>query len=109
MEQGHIREGAFRELVAVQSVKHVTLLGQPGGFALEVCVGEYRRRLATARGALRVFGNLNTAALYLQAIGVDRFEVDSSAFRRGRLRKPRPDRAEALRQTRTRPQQGALL
>lgn len=49
---------------------------QPGGWSLLVCYG-----LAAQRSKqLRVFRKLDTLVLYLQQIGVSRFEVDASSF-----------------------------
>jgi hypothetical protein len=65
--------------------------------------------LGNSRGNLRQFASLNTAVDFLRRVGVARFEVDAEEYERGRTRKPRPDRAEALRGTRTRPRQQSLI
>jgi hypothetical protein len=103
-----IRESALRELRAAGTPVRFRLLGQSGGYTLEVIGEAYRRRLATARGALRVF-TLDSGAAYVRALGVDSFEVDTARYAPGRIRKPRPDRAAALRGTRTRLRQASLL
>lgn len=109
MPEAYVREPVLRELIALQSGVDVRLLGQRGGFTLTVSAGETSRTLSTARGQPRVFASLNTAALYLLGIGVERFKVDAAGFLPARLRKARPDRAAALRLTRTLPRQDALL
>lgn len=106
MNEAYVREPVLRELVALGSTR---LVGCRGGFLVLVLAGETPKTLATARGQPRVFANLNTATVYLKELGVERFEVDSSAFRPERLRKARPDRAAALRLTRTTPRQDTLL
>ncbi|MDW9238623.1 hypothetical protein C7S16_3741 [Burkholderia thailandensis] len=52
---------------------------------------------------------LDNASKYLCGIGLPRFQVDASGFVPGRMRKPRPDRAEALKRTKTGPKQDLLI
>ena len=73
-----------------------------------VRVGISQRVVANAKGNIRLF-SLHSAAAFLNGIGLQRFEIDTSSYLPGRLRKPRPDRAEALRKTRTLPRQSNLL
>lgn len=103
-----LRELVLRELVAIGSVSSVLLVGCRGGFVITVLAGE-TRTLSTARGQPRIFSNLNTATVYLRGLGIERFEVDARGFVPARLRNARPDRAAALRLTRTIPRQSALL
>ena len=64
------------QLVAAGAVRVVVAVGQPGGWTLLVRYG-----LAAQRSKqLRVFRKLDTLVLYLQQIGVSRFEVDASGF-----------------------------
>lgn len=64
------------QLVAAGAVRVVVAVGQPGGWSLLVRYG-----LAAQRSKqLRVFRKLDTLVLYLQQIGVSRFEVDASSF-----------------------------
>lgn len=70
---------------------------------------EEDRTLLTSRDKIRLFASLDTAAAYLRNVGLERFEVDTSKYVPGRLRKPRPDRAEALRRTRTSMRQQPLV
>ena len=54
---------------------------QPGGWMLLVRYGLAERVLAAQRSKqVRVFRKLDTLVLYLQQIGVSRFEVDASGF-----------------------------
>ena len=104
-----IREATLRELISAGSVAAVTATGQHGGFIVSITCGESELLLASARGSTRVFASLNSLAVYLRRLGVSQFEVDSHNYLAGRVRKPRPDRAEALRRTRTSPRQVDLL
>lgn len=73
-----------------------------------VYVGEQERTLETARGSTRLFASLDTVASFVCEVGIPRFDVDMTDYQPGRLRKARPDRSVALKQTRTRMQQQAL-
>lgn len=99
----------LKELVEAGSVRGACLVGQRGGFGVVVRYGMVERTLSSTRGQVRLFASLDTAMPYLKRLGLPRFEVDASSFEPGRLRKPRPDRAEALRKTRTRPTQQKLI
>ena len=69
------------QLVAAGAVRVVVAVGQPGGWTLLVRYGLAERALAAQRSKqLRVFRKLDTLVLYLQQIGVSRFEVDASGF-----------------------------
>lgn len=109
MARETIRETTLRELVEANSIRAATVIGQRGGFIVSVRYGMTERLVASTRGDLRVFPNLTTLAIWLRRIGLSRFDVDTSNFEPGRIRAPRPDRAEALRSTRTRPRQAELL
>jgi len=100
-----IKEITLRELVEASSVRSACVVGQPGGFAVTVRYGEAEKMLASSRGDFRRFASLNTAAEFLRKLGIMKFEVDATNYEPGRLRAPRPDRAEALRRTRTKPKQ----
>lgn len=109
MRPDMIREPTLRELIQADSLSEVYAVGQLGGFALNFRYGGTERLLANARGSIRLFANLTTLAAYLQRLGIDKFEVDATHYAAGRLRAARPDRAEALRNTRTRMRQADLL
>ncbi|EKL3070494.1 hypothetical protein QCL02_003315 [Shigella dysenteriae] len=69
------------QLVAAGAVRVVIAVGQPGGWTLLVRYGLAERALAAQRSKqLRVFRKLDTLVLYLQQIGVCRFEVDATGF-----------------------------
>lgn len=104
-----LREPTVRELIEAGSITTAHAVGRSGGFAVMFRCGAVERCLASARGGVRLFSNLTTLGIYLQRLGISGFEVDMSNYQPGRLRPPRPDRAEALRKTRTRLRQADLL
>lgn len=73
-----------------------------------VHLGSSDKTLATSRGAVRLFASLDTASAFVKDLGIERFEVDMTDHQPGRLRSARPDRAEALRLSRTKMQQQIL-
>ena len=103
--QPTIKEPVLRELVQASPSLAAIVTGQDRGFALSIRLGSTERVLSTTRGGVRMFASLDTAAAFVSDLGILHFEVDMSGHEPGRLRKARPDRAEALRRTRTKPQQ----
>ena len=103
-----MRQQTLRDLVAIGRVTSATVVGLRGGYGIAVRDGPVQRLLATSRGETRLF-TLEAATRFLRDVGLPRFEVDASNYEPGRLRKPRPDRAEALRRTRTNPHQPTLV
>jgi len=103
-----IKEPILRELVRAAEQVQATALGRKQGFALAFKLGALERTLATAKGSIRMFASLDTAGAFVRNLGIDRFEVDMASHEPGRLRRARPDRAEALRATRTKLQQQPL-
>ena len=104
-----IKEATLKELVDAQSVRGARLVAEGSGFGVVVRYGMTERALASTRGRVRLFANLNTAAEFLRRIGLSHFEVDAANYEPGRLRAARPDRALALAKTRTKPKQAALI
>lgn len=80
-----IKEPVLRELVAANSVRSASLVGQMRGFAINVRYGVGERSLATARGEIRLFANLNTAVSFLRKHGLTKFEVDATNYEPARL------------------------
>jgi hypothetical protein len=104
-----IREPVLRELIeASEGSISATVAGRDRGFALVVHLGSSDKILATSRGAVRLFASLDTASSFVKELGIERFEVDMTDHQPGRLRSARPDRAEALRLSRTKMQQQDL-
>ncbi|MGC2163001.1 MAG: hypothetical protein WA634_13900 [Silvibacterium sp.] len=98
---GTIKEPLLRELIQATGQVRASIAGKSKGFALVFHVGGTDKTLLTSRGTIRMFASLNTAAAFVRDLGIPRFEVDMTSHQPGRLRNARPDRAEALRQTRT--------
>lgn len=97
----------LRELAMAKVIKNACLAGVAGGYTITVMQGAELRTLISARGNPRLF-TLANAAKYLSALGVQRFEVDATCFVPGRIRKARPDRAAALKNTQAKLQQPPL-
>jgi len=108
-KQPSVPETVLRELAEAGSIGPVCIKGHPSGFSITVQIGDAEKVLASARNDIRLFASLNTAVGFLQKLGVSKFAVDATDYVPGRLRNPRPDRAEALRKTRTRPAQETLF
>lgn len=76
-----ITHPTLAQLVASGAVRVVVAVGQSNGWILLVRYGLAERALAAQRSKqLRVFRKLDTLVLYLQQIGVSRFEVDAAGF-----------------------------
>jgi hypothetical protein len=103
----HARESVVRELVAAGAL--VRIVGTRGGYLLRAKLGEVVRTLAATRGNERIFVSLDTASSKASEIGAKTFEVDTTHYEAARIRRARPDRAEALRNSRTRPRQQSLV
>lgn len=103
-----IRETVLRELIQASATVGASVVGKGNGFALVFKLGATEKTLVTSRGQVRLFASLDTAGLFVRDVGISRFEVDMSRYEPGRLRSARPDRAAALRLTRTKMQQQPL-
>lgn len=105
-----VTETALRHLIDMEAVKSVTVVGVARGFTVDLSSGTGTpKRLTTVRGKARHFASLDTAGTFLKGLGVTNFSVEMSGYQPGRLRGARPDRAVALRNTRTRFRQQELL
>jgi hypothetical protein len=105
---GEIREAALKALIEANSISGASVYGQRGGFEVRIVCGPYSKTLVAARGGIRLFGSLDTAMAFLRRLGVFCFDVDTTTYEEALLRKPRPDRAAALRQTKTKLKQSDL-
>lgn len=109
MEQQLLRESTVRELVMAGAVQRARVVAYGPGFAVMLTYGTAEGALANKQGDIRLFASLDTVVPFLRRFGLRTFEVDASEYEPGRLRKARPDRAAALRRTRTRPLQSSLI
>jgi hypothetical protein len=103
-----IKEPVLRELIQASEAVSAIVSGRERGFAVLVHLGTSDKLLATSKGAVRLFASLDTACSFVKDLGLERFEVDMSGYQPGRLRSARPDRAEALKLSRTKMQQQDL-
>ena len=109
-----LTESTLRELCAAGAVRELVIVGmRSGGFAIRISYGAIDRQLdkvlGISRGGIRRYASLDTAAAFVRDLGIERFGVDVADYEPGLVRPPRPDRAEALKKTRTTPKQGSLL
>jgi hypothetical protein len=103
-----IREPVLRELIQASAEMSARVVGWDCAFRIIIRVASGEKTLVTSRGSIRLFASLDTAAGFLGDLGMLNFDVDVSHYKAGRLRGPRPDRAEAQRRTRTKMYQQPL-
>jgi hypothetical protein len=107
---GTIKEPVLRELKEASALMGARITGQEKGFAVVFKIGTNGEKvLARQRGGTRLFASLNSAGAFIRDLGLPKFDVDMNGHVPGRLRKARPDRAEAMRRTRTRMHQDSLF
>lgn len=109
-----VSEHTLRELSSAGAAIEAVIAGLPdGGFSIRISYGSpghpIVKTLGTSRRAIRRYGSLDTAASLLCGLSIEKFAVDMRHHRPGLVRPPRPDRAEALKKTRTTPRQASLL
>src|SRR5271157_525736 len=92
-----VTDAMLRDLVAAGVVETITATGKAGGFEVVVKFGNVERVLGNARGAGKVFASLDTIAVQLLRLDIKQFMVKAEGYKPGRVRGPRPDRAEAMR------------
>lgn len=96
-----VKMATARELVAAGAVRHATLLGQRGGYAILLRVGMKDQLLATKEGAPRVFAQMHRAAALLRdELGVARFDVDATNYAPGDVIRRSPRIGEARQRNR---------
>jgi len=85
-------------MVETGRINATHIVGQPGGWAIQVDVNHQEHVLIAQRsGNVRLFKKFETLVSYLLEMGIDHFEVDASAFDPGQMSTyQRPDRAQAL-------------
>lgn len=104
-----ITETALRQVIDAAAVHGVLVRGTGAGFTVQINPDTVAPKyLATVRGEIKRFASIDTAGAVLRGLGLPEFRVDMGGHRPGRLRPARPDRALALRNTRTKPQLAEL-
>lgn len=94
-----VKMATARELVDAGAVRHATLLGQKGGYAILLRIGMKDQLLATKEGSPRLFVQLHAAAKLLRdELGVARFDVDATHYAPGDVTRKSP-RVSALRRS----------
>ena len=107
---GSIKEPVLRELQEASVLLGARITGQEKGFAVVFRIGTNGEKiLARQRGGTRLFASLDSAGAFIHDLGLVKFDVDMRGHVPGRLRKARPDRAEAMRKTRTKLKQDLLF
>lgn len=96
MIENAINHSTLAKLVESGGVRAAQVIGLAGGWGISVKCGKSVRPLAAQRGKVRLFTRLETAAAYLKAIGIERFDVDALGYDPKRARRTRPDRAASL-------------
>lgn len=96
-QQEIVKLATLRELATAGSVRSVSVVGQKGGYAVNVRYGLAERILAGKDGSARTFASIDSAARTLREVGIASFDVDAVNYEEGRLRRPRPDLAERMR------------
>ncbi|HDS1733946.1 TPA: hypothetical protein QEM55_000935 [Pseudomonas putida] len=98
MPTHHLDHAALRRLAKAGHVNATHIVGQPGGWAVQVSINQDEHVLTAQRsGNARLFKKLETLVTYLHQLGIDHFEVDSSTYDPSQLSTyQRPDRADAL-------------
>jgi len=92
-----VKLATLRELVEAGSVRSASIIGLPGGYAIQVRFGLSDRALAARTGDVRIFSKIDGAAKTLRSLGVVKAELDTSGYSPGSvLSKRRPDRTQAL-------------
>ena len=71
-----INPQTFKAMLAGGAVQGVTVVSCPDGFNVLIKIGKVEGPLATFRGNVRTFKNIQTVLSYLHGVGVKRFEVD---------------------------------
>lgn len=86
---------AVAALVEGRAIRGAALLGRPGGWVVLIRYGDAERIIAAQRsGEARLWRDLNTAVAYVRdALGVSRFEVDTTGHDGEARPRRRPDTA----------------
>lgn len=92
-----VTESTLRDLAAAGVIEAITATARAGGFEVVVKFGNATPVLGNAKGQPKLYASLDTIAAQLLNLGIKTFLVDATGYKPGRVRAPRPDRAEAMR------------
>lgn len=93
-----IDHATLLRLVEAGAVHGADVVGQPGGWGVIIKYGMVERALAARRGAIRIFGKLETLVNYLRGIGISQFSVNATGYDPKPLR-TRPDSSARMKRT----------
>lgn len=98
MPTQHLDHANLSRLAGDGCINATHIVGQPGGWAVQVAVNQQEHVLTAQRsGNVRLFKKFETLVSYLQELGIDHFQVDSSTWDPQQTSTyGRPDRALAL-------------
>jgi hypothetical protein len=71
-----INPQTFKAMLAAGTVQEITVVSLGDGFNVLIKIGKIKSPLATFRGNVRTFKNIQTVLSYLHDVGVTRFDVD---------------------------------
>jgi hypothetical protein len=91
-----VTEATLRDLAAAGVLEAITATAKAGGFEVVVKFGNAAPVLGNAKGQPKLYASLDTIAAQLLHLGIKTFIVDATGYKPGRVRGPRPDRAEAM-------------
>lgn len=91
-----VKLATLRHLVESHVVHEAAIIGGRGGWSVAVRYGHTERTLAGKDGKARLFTKLETAAKQLLGIGLVSFAVNAVNYEDVRLRAPRSDRSQAM-------------
>lgn len=95
-----IKHDTLAALVQTGAVRHVDVIGIPGGWSVLVGIGGKQLTLTAKRGGVRRFAQFETAASYLKELGLTRLYVDSTGWApQSAHDRRRPDVAARWRET----------
>jgi len=91
-----LSEAMLADLVASGVVEAVTTTRTPDGFVVSVRFGSVERGLGNARGGVKTFASLDTAAAQLERLGIEEFAVKAVGDKPGSAKAPTPKTAEPV-------------
>ncbi|MBV6751203.1 hypothetical protein KV580_12890 [Pseudomonas chlororaphis] len=95
-----IDHSTLTRLVETGSVNAAHIVGQQGGWEVQVTCGALDHTLTAQRSRqVRLFKKFETLVTYLQGVGINHFDVDASSYDPLTVKTyGRPDRSAALKQ-----------
>lgn len=93
-----VNESTLRDLASAGVLEAVTAAPRAGGFEVRDRFGNAEPALGNTKGEAKLYASLDdTIAVQLLKLGVKTSVVNAEGYKPGRVRGPKPDRAEAMR------------